>query len=106
MNEVFDDFSYEQIAEIISSLTKLSLYFEKYKIKNKKIITSIKQIKESIEETLKKRYENKISEFKKKSDFLTMFNPKPIIEAKTLEKVCKKIEEIKKTNVKRSPTKP
>ena len=106
MNEVFDGFSYEQIAEIISSLTKLSLYFEKYKIKNKKIITSIKQIKESIEETLKKRYENKISEFKKKSDFLTMFNPKPIIEAKTLEKVCKKIEEIKKTNVKRSPTKP
>lgn len=93
MNEVFDDFSYEQIAEIISSLTKLSLYFEKYKIKNKKIITSIKQIKESIEETLKKRYENKISELKKKSAFLIIFDPKPKIEAKTLKKVCKKIED-------------
>ena len=64
MNEVFDDFSYEQIAEIISSLTKLSLYFEKYKTKNKKIITSLTQTKESIEETLKKRYENKISDLK------------------------------------------
>lgn len=93
MNEVFDDFSYEQIAEIISSLTKLSLYFEKYKTKSKKIITSLKQIKESIEETLKKRYENKISELKKKSDFLIIFDPKPKIEAKTLKKVCKKIED-------------
>lgn len=63
-NEVFDDFLYEQIAEIISSLTKLSLYFEKYKTKNKKIITSLTQTKESIEETLKKRYENKISDLK------------------------------------------
>lgn len=93
MNEVFDDFSYEQIAEIISSLTKLSLYFEKYKTKSKKIITSLKQIKESIEETLKKRYENKISELKKKTSFLTLFKPKPAIEAKTLEKVCKKNED-------------
>lgn len=98
MNEVFDDFSYEQIAEIISSLTKLSLYFEKYKIKNKKIITSIKQIKESIEETLKKRYENKISELKKKSAFLIIFDPKPKIEAKTLKKVCKKIEDAVNNN--------
>lgn len=93
MNEVFDDFSYEQIAEIISSLTKLSLYFEKYKTKSEKIITSIKQAKESIEETLKKRYENKISELKKKTAFLTLFKPKPAIEAKTLKKVCKKNED-------------
>lgn len=93
MNEVFDDFSYEQIAEIISSLTKLSLYFEKYKTKSKKIITSLKQIKESIEKTFKKRYENKISELKKKSAFLTMFDPKLTIEAKMLEKVFKKIED-------------
>lgn len=93
MNEVFDDFSYEQIAEIISSLTKLSLYFEKYKTKSKKIITSLTQTKESIEETLKKRYENKISELKKKTAFLTLFKPKPAIEAKTLEKVCKKNED-------------
>lgn len=92
MNEVFDDFSYEQITEIISSLTKLSLYFEKYKTKSKKIITSLKQIKESIEKTLKKRYENKISELKK-SIFLTIFGSKPIIEAKTLEKNCEKIED-------------
>lgn len=92
-NEVFDDFSYEQIAEIISSLTKLSLYFEKYKTESKKIMTSLKQTKENIEETLKKRYENKISELKKKIAFLTISVPKPIIEAKTSEKVCEKIED-------------
>ena len=90
-NEVFDDFSYEQIDEIISSLTKLSLYFEKYKTKSEKIITSLKQTKESIEEALKKRYENKISELKK-SIFLTIFGSKPIIEAKTLEKNCEKLK--------------
>ena len=60
-------------------MTKLSLYFEKYKTKSKKIITSLKQTKESIEETLKKRYENK--------------ELKPTIETKTLEKVFKKIED-------------
>lgn len=79
LNEVFDDFSYEQIAEIISSLTKLSLYFEKYKTKSKKIITSLTKTKESIEETLKKRYKNK--------------EPKPTIETETLEKVFEKIED-------------
>lgn len=78
-NEVFDDFSYEQIDEMISSLTKLSLYFEKSKAESKKIITSLMQIKESIEKTLKKRYENK--------------EPKPAIETETLEKVFKKIED-------------
>ena len=93
MNDVFDVFSYEQITEIISSLTKLSLYFEKYKTKSEKIITSLKQAKESIEETLKKRYENKISELKKKTAFLTLFEPKPAIEAKTLKKVCPKNED-------------
>lgn len=78
-NEVFDDFLYEQIAEIISSLTKLSLYFEKSKTESKKIITSLMQIKESIEKTLKKRYGDKDS--------------KPAIKTETLEKVFKKIED-------------
>lgn len=66
--------------------------------KSEKIITSIKQAKESIEETLKKRYENKISELKKKSAFLIIFDPKPKIEAKTLKKVCKKIEDAVNNN--------
>ena len=78
-NEVFDGFSYEQIVEIISSLTKLILYFEKYKTKSKKIVTSLLQTKESIEKTLKKRYGSKVL--------------KPTIEAETLEKVFKKIED-------------